>query len=755
MKIVYDSILDKKDEGYVKYLSQKCGIAFDTARLLYCRKIDSVEKINAFIHPKEKAFYDPYLLFGVKEAVERIERAEAQKQNVLIFGDYDADGVSATTVLYYCLKDFGIVAKTIVPEREDGYGLNLDIILSLTDKPDLVITVDCGISDKEKIEELKNHGIDVIVTDHHEPPAVLPDCIKINPKIAGQDYPFSGLCGAGVAYKLGRALIGERADCYLDFVALATVSDSMELIDENRNLVIEGLKIFNSEFIRPAFKFLIGESSKQVSAHTLAFSIAPKINAGGRMGDVNTALKLFMTDKVSELAEYSEKLKAYNVNRQTECEEIYKSAKSKILNSSAIYDDVITVYDESWRTGFIGIVAAKLVEDFSRPVIVFGYHDGMLKGSARSIDGINIHKVISSCEDILEAYGGHSQAAGVSVKTENFSELNKRLNLYVKENFKGVDFSKTIRAEWEVKEPLSQKFIKELDLLEPFGTGNKRPLFGVKVNSVISNPLKKDSVHFSFNTVALEMLDFNGESHVETLRLPVDKTVIFETNVSTFRNRVSVKGFVREVVPEFTDFGGLYLETVENELDKCMHCSTLEEIKDIKEYDFNSLDKTLFVVSDAGSLKNYEQLKGINAGFYFPEKGAFGNYVLVSPKEVPEGYKTVVYLDKPACFLQTGATCYCNFSVKGYNYIDKISVEREVLAKEYAKLCTLSGTEFYGYSDLIRKNFGSDINLLFAVKVFAELGIFKVKEGKFILDGTIKSRLDASKIYNRIKELKG
>lgn len=755
MKIVYDSVLDKKDEGYVKYLSQECGITFDTARLLYCRKIDSVEEINDFIYPKEKAFFDPFLLSGMREAVERIEKAKLNSQRVLIFGDYDADGVSATTVLYYCLKDFGIIADTFVPEREDGYGLNFSVISSLKEKPDLVITVDCGISDKEKIKQLRDVGIDVIVTDHHEPPAELPDCIKINPKIKGQDYPFSGLCGAGVAYKLGHALIGERADDYLDFVALATVSDSMDLVGENRNVVIEGLKLFNSEFIRPAFKFLLGENNKQISAHTLAFSIAPKINAGGRMGDVNTALKLFMTDKISEIAEYSEKLKVYNVNRQTECEDIYKSAKSKILNSSAIYDDVITVYDESWRTGFIGIVAAKLVEDFSRPVIVFGCHDGILKGSARSIDGINIHKVISSCEDILEAYGGHAQAAGVSVKKEKFEQLNLRLNSFVKENFKGVDFSKTIHAEWEVKEGLSQKFVKELDLLEPFGTGNKRPLFGVKVNSVISTPLKKDSVHFSFKTAALEMLDFNGESHVETLRLPVDKTVIFETNVSTFKNRVSVKGFVREVVPEFDNFDNLYLETIENELDKCAEYSVVENINDFSEYDFNSADKTLFVVSDSESLKEYPRLKGVNAGFYSPQKGVLGNYLLVSPKEVPEGYKTVVYLDNPACFMPTSATCYCNFSVRGYNYIDKINVDRNVLAKEYSKLCTLNGADFYGYADLIKKRFGNDVQALFAVKVFSELGIFKVNGGKFFLDEKVKSRLENSKIYNRISELKG
>ncbi len=753
MKIVYDSILEKKDEGYVNFLSKKCGITFDTARLLYCRKIDTVEKIKGFLYPSPKQFNDPFLFSNMREAVEEIEKAKLNNQKVLVYGDYDADGVSATAVLYYALKDFGINADCMIPEREEGYGLNEEKILSLSNKPDLVITVDCGISDGEKIKNLKNQGINVIVTDHHEPPVDLPDCIKINPKLEDSGYPFKGLCGAGVAYKLGYALIGEKADKYLDFVALATVSDSMDLVEENRSLVIEGLKLFNSEFIRPQFKFLIGETGKTVSAHTLAFSIAPKINAGGRMGDANTALKLFLSEKISEIAEISEKLKSYNTFRQIECEEIYQSAKSKILNSSAIYDDVITVYDESWKTGFIGIVAAKLVEDFSRPVIVFGSHDGILKGSARSVDGINIHKIISSCEDMLVSFGGHAQAAGVSVEKENFNKLNKRLNAFVKENIKGVDFSKTVHAEWEIKGEISQKFVKELELLEPYGTGNKRPLFGVKVEKVQSNPLKKGSPHYAFSTHVLEMLDFNGESHVETLMLPIEKTVVFETNVSTFKNRTSIKGFVRDVVPDFSNLDNVYLQTIESELDKCINCNHDVNVKDYKDFD-DSIGKTLYAISSIDTLENYKELKSLPLSLFRPEKGTFGDQVVVSLREIPEGYNKVVYLDNPLCFICANVESYCNFSILGYNYINEINPERTEMANGYKKLLRLNGKTFNGFSELI-KDEEDKINALFQAKVFTELGIFKIKDGIFILDETVKSELTNSKIYNRIIKIKG
>ena len=753
MKIVYDSILEKKDEGYVNFLSKKCGITKDTARLLYCRKIDSVEKINEFLYPSKKQFNQPFLLSDMREAVCEIEKAKQNGSKVLVYGDYDADGVMATAVLYYALKDFGINADCMIPEREEGYGLNEEKILSLSKKPDLIITVDCGISDAEKIKNLKKHGINVIVTDHHEPPVDLPDCLKINPKLQGNAYPFSGLCGAGVAYKLGYALIGKQADKYLDFVALATVSDSMDLIDENRSLVVEGLKIFNSEFIRPQFKFLMGETGKTISSHTLAFSIAPKINAGGRMGDANTALKLFLSDKISEIAEISEKLKSYNAFRQIECEEIYQSAKSKILNSSAIYDDIITVYDEDWKTGFIGIVAAKLVEDFSRPVIVFGSHDGILKGSARSVDGINIHKVISSCEDILVSFGGHAQAAGVSVEKQNIEALNKRLNSFVLENFKGVDFSKIVHAEWEITDELSTKFVKELELLEPYGTGNKRPQFGVRVGKVCPNPLKKGSPHFAFNTNVLEMLDFNGENHVETLRLPIGKTVVFETNVSTFKNRTSIKGFVRDVVPDYSNLDSVYLQIIESELDKCLYCEDNVKVKDYKDFIAHN-GKTLYVASTVETLEYYVDLKSLPRSLFYAERGTFGDQVVISLRNIPEGYNRVVYLDNPLCFMPSNIERYCNFSILGYNYINDINPERSEMANGYKKLLRLNGAYFNGFSELV-KDEEDKINTLFQAKVFTELGIFKIKDGKFVLDEMVKSELTNSKIYNRIIKIKG
>jgi len=556
MKIVYGKLPSESESLVISTISAECGILYDTARLLFCRGIDTVQKAKSFLNAGKNGFNNPYLFDGMKEAVERITRAKDFKENVFIFGDYDADGVCATAVLYNVLRDFGINARKFVPEREDNYGLNLDTVSNFNqiEKIDLLITVDCGISDGDKIEELKKWGIDVIVTDHHEPPQNLPNCIKINPKISGQKYPFASLCGAGVAYKLGYALVGKKADTYLDFVALATVADSMDLVEENRDIVVEGLKLFNNKkTLRSCFKYLIGDLNKQVTAQTLAYNVAPRVNAGGRMGDAETALKLFTEEDENKIFDLATRLGAYNVARQAECDKIYREAKAKIENNCLQKDQIILVADEGWRTGFIGIVAAKLVEDYAKPVVVFAGCDGYYKGSARSVEGFNIYDAINSVQDLLITFGGHSQAAGVSVSKDNFNALKTALNDYVLQSKININGEQKVYVEWEIDGAFSIRFAKEIELLEPCGVGNRRPLFSCRENAIESMPLKIGSPHYSFTTKTIEILDFNGEKNVYALSQNVQKSIIFEVNLSSYKNRESLKGYLKNVVAHFDD----------------------------------------------------------------------------------------------------------------------------------------------------------------------------------------------------------
>lgn len=744
---------------------------FDTARLLFYRNIDTVEKAKRFLNSGKKYFNNPLLLDGMQDAVNRLHTAKNQGEKVLIYGDYDADGVCATTVLYKCLKDFGISAYTFVPERELGYGINTEVVQKFVkeDNVSLIITVDCGISDKEKIDDIKALNIDVIVTDHHEPPEILPDCIKIDPKIKGQAYPFTELCGAGVAYKLGFALIGERANDYLDYVALATVADSMDLIDENRDIVVEGLNIFNSDKIRPVFATMLSDNEKEVTAQSLAFAIAPRINAGGRMGDVNSALQLLLTDDQNKIFDLVSKLNSYNLGRQVECERIFTEAKEQIRASGLENDSVILVKNESWKGGFVGIVAAKLVEYYSRPVIVFHLHDGFYKGSARSVEGINIHQAITSCADILIAFGGHSQAAGVSVSQENFEELRRRLCAYV--DSVGAEIGQAVcNAEWQVNCPIDVSFAREINLLEPFGTGNRRPAFTCVVNGVGSSPLKPGSPHCLVNSDAGEMLYFNFGQDVEYLNLPIDTTIVFEWNLSRFRGKDSLKGFVKKLIANFDDFNSLKSYAFRNELTSMRTGASLETSSDknlVNGANITYLNhqqitiengvRTLYVLTDSDNIKFYDIPNEMPRFYGTVTSVSFANCIVVAPLSIPAGYNKIVYLDKPYFVRDFNGEIVICSDLIGYQALDSVNVEREKMAEIFNYLCAVTNKEFSGSVEFYNsKNPPFDKSaFIFATEVFLELGFFYIEYGVLKRNSAITNPLTNSKVYSTISLIKG
>ncbi len=755
MKIIYGKTPSFEENKLILQLAYDCGVSKDTAKLLFFRNINTPEKVNKFLNPTKKGFHDPFLLSDMNQVVERITYARDHGEKVLIFGDYDADGVCATTVLYNALKIFGIEALKVIPERDDGYGLNLEIVSQINEITplNLIITVDCGISDCEKISELKARGIDVIVTDHHEPPETLPDCLKINPKIIGQAYPFDGLCGAGVAYKLGYALIGEKANGLLDYVALATVADSMDLVDENRDIVAEGLKLFNSKYIREEFKYLVGENVKQITSQTLAYTIAPRINAGGRMGDAASSLNLFLSSNSEDKFNLAVKLNEYNIARQVECDEIYKLAKEKIKAEGAIYDDIILVSDERWSTGFVGIVASRLVEEFARPVIVFAGYGDLLKGSARSVEGLNIFDALNSVKDLLVCFGGHSQAAGVTVEKSNFALLKTALNSYVKARHGKLDVEKKIFVEWEVDGEFSIRFAREIERFEPFGVGNKKPLFSVRVDGIKSNPLKQGSPHYTFKTSAMEMLDFNGESHVSLLGLPVEKQLIFEANLSVYNKREYLKGYVKGLVADYSDLSGLKYRIFENELKKLKNDFSVI-LNDATANDLtNGGYCTLYAVSDAENLKKYPSLN-LPVSVFAPESKDLCDCIVVSPSFLPDGYSKVVYLDKPLAPIGK-VESVCFNGVSGYKFIEKLNTDRAFFAEIFTHLRFQCGKEFLSSAWSYEK-YGFEIdgyNFIFATEVFLELGIFYIKDGILLQDLKVKNPLTNSKIYNKICQM--
>ncbi len=366
--------------------------------------------------------------------------------------------------------------------------------------------MDCGISCAEEVEYLKELGAEVIVTDHHELPDKLPDCICINPKF-NDGYIYDNLCGAGVAFKVGCALNGEKAYKYLDFAAIATIADSVPLTGENRDIVFAGLKIINSS-PSPCYSQFLSKHDV-VTAQTIAFTLAPKINAAGRMGDAKAALTLFNESDENKIFDLSAKLTAYNLERQKYCDKLYLSAKQMIKSSDKI-GKIILLCNENWNSGFVGIVAARLADEYLRPVILFVKNGDMLKGSARSIDSVNVFEALKACGQYISEFGGHSQAAGVNVTADNFDNLYNALENYMTERYTAEDFIPTVYINGLLTNEYSLKLVKELEMLEPCGVGNRRPMFMTEENSLNVRQLKPESPHLVIKNPKIELMFFGG-----------------------------------------------------------------------------------------------------------------------------------------------------------------------------------------------------------------------------------------------------
>ncbi len=750
--------LDEKQLNIAETIAENCGISLKTASILFSRGIDTVEKAKVFLRPSKSHFIDPDLLSGMKEAVEKITEARDEGKTVVIYGDYDADGISATTVAYFALKEFGINAYTFIPEREEGYGLKVQNIDMLVEKylPDLIITVDCGISAKAEVEYLLDLGVDVIVTDHHEIPDELPPCTVVNCKISNQEYGFDSLCGAGVIYKVAYALIGEKANKYLDVVALATIADSMPLTGENRDIVHEGLLLIENGTCHPAIKMLVEMSKlKQVKSTNVAFTIAPRINAAGRMGDARSALKLFLTDNPAEMWELCNLLNEYNVKRQEECEYLYKFAKEK-LKLKGVNKRIIVLEDKSFKSGLVGIVAAKLVEEYNRPVILFVHTgDGIIKGSARSIECVNIFEAISCAKEMLTDFGGHAQAAGVAIRLEDIDKFEQKLEDYMQQHYNPQDFVSSTEVEEIVNEEFTLDFAKELDLLEPFGTGNKRPLFAIKGESLQASPIKFGSPHINIKTDYINLLYFNGESKFNILREPVEKTLVFECNVSTFMGVESHKGFIKEIeITAAADEKTKWISFRQNLLNiKQQKCDftplnlaqTKAKIAECLENPY----ETLFILTNPDNISKFEELKKFKINIYSPsDRSVINSLVTAFNGENCEDYKTIIYLDKPFNPIKPqNAKCFVNVETQGFNKTE-IQADRSAVGRIYTKFKT---EKPFIRSSIDALCFGGDCDnieqFIFAVETLLEIGVFTTSGGTIRIDSSVKSDLNLSEIF--------
>ncbi|MBU1178249.1 single-stranded-DNA-specific exonuclease RecJ [Patescibacteria group bacterium] len=469
-----------------------------TSQLLYNRGLDTQEKVDEFFNPDySQDLFDPFLLKDMDRAVERIEQAVKKKERVGIFGDYDADGVTSSVLLMELFRDaLGLTGQVYIPDRvSEGYGLNNKAIDWLADKKvDLIVTCDCGVSNKKEIDYARKKGIDVIVTDHHHVAHKFSrQYIVVDSKREGDKYPFKELAGVGIVFKLVQAIIKSKPDILrpgvderfvkraLDLVTIGTIADCSPIISENRTLVKYGLDILrDSERVglRALFE-VAGVERDKVDTEAVGFFLAPRINAAGRLDHANVAFKLFTTQTMAEAQNYAQQLQQTNYQRQRVTDKIFRAARTQIKDDVA-KNKILLAKGQDWPLGVVGIVAGKLTEEFFRPTLVLEEGEKQCTGSGRSIEQFNLIEAIFSCKDILLEFGGHKMAAGFGLKKENVDEFYQRLQRLAEEQIKDEDLVPTLAldAELDIKK-VDWDLYNSLLRFQPFGADNRQPLFVV------------------------------------------------------------------------------------------------------------------------------------------------------------------------------------------------------------------------------------------------------------------------------------
>ena len=464
------------------------------ATILSNRGITNQKDIDIFLNPTRQDFHNPYQMPDMEIAVERIIKAIENKEKIIIYGDYDVDGITSITVLKSFLKDRGIDAKYYIPNRiEEGYGLNIPAVEKIAkEKYDLMITVDCGISCIEEIRRANELGVQTIVTDHHEVGESLPEALAVvDCKRKDNKYPFRELAGVGVVFKLIQALsiklnLEEKEYLkYLDIVCVGTISDIVPLVDENRVITKLGLKLVPISKNIGLRTLLASTGYKEVNSTTISFGIAPRINACGRMGEEKEALRLFLTNDLHEAKEITERLNNYNLERQETEKRIFKQALEQIENGEKD-KSCIVLGQEGWHHGIIGIVASKVTDIYFKPSILICFEGEEGKGSGRSIPGFNLHDAVMNCDTYVGKFGGHSMAIGINVKRENFEKFKKEFEEYT-QNSHISDIIPIIQIDKQVDiKKINIQEVNELKLLEPYGEGNKMPVFLIKNLKILS-----------------------------------------------------------------------------------------------------------------------------------------------------------------------------------------------------------------------------------------------------------------------------
>ena len=758
-------------------------------RALRARGILTAEERRRFMYPDISMLRDPFEFPDMKKAVDRIEQAICTGESICVYGDYDVDGICATTMLLHFLLSIGADASYRIPSRHDeGYGISRKAIDALKlAGVSLIITVDNGISAADEIEYAGSIGIDVIVTDHHIPPDRIPNCSAvICHSVDGCAYP-QYLCGAGTALKLIQAMGGvEAAADYFFLAGVATVADVVPLLDENRLLVKYALDSINNGKCCIGMRMLLESlpsAKRPYSVFTIGFGIAPRLNASGRMDDASLGVELFMTEDEEEAARIVEKLNRLNELRQSVEQGILDEAVAMVEKLDISKCRAILLASDKWNSGVIGIAASRLSEMYHRPTILFSEHDNALKGSARSIEGINIHDALKANSELFIRYGGHAKAAGVTMERENFAPFVEAMEKYLAENCPPELF--VPRRCYEFDEELGQidmELAHQLDMLAPFGEGNPCPVFHVSnVSPYHIRRFGGDGQHLRMdirqNRFSFESVYFCGSRYfspfinnwngAENLQLRVISVRPDLPRCPSRFIRGNMHHFYLSFLHGMKESDGSSSQIDEALLPSVNNVDIVEAVKAsfagliVAVFSTEAAEEALKGLASAGA-ENFEVCFGS-----IPDGVFSGNVLLIAPmidKLPRKGYNKVIFADEPYCdeiyaafrAALPEAEMIRSGEKKGFDDICAgFSISRDEMGLFYKTMVSLLNSKTYSVTELITKL--CDVlsrpphQTIFAIKVFRQLGFISFENGTAVkLLPSSTKQLGDSPIYRAV-----
>lgn len=788
-------------------LACEAGISVFLAKIFLSRKMDNAETIDKFLNSTLDDLNDPFLLKDMNLAVKRIAKAIENKEKILIYGDYDVDGVTSTSVLYKFLKSQNAWVDYYIPNRfEEGYGFSQSSVEKIINmQVDLVVTVDCGTTSIEETGMLMEKGIDVVVTDHHECKEELPSVkALVNPQRPDCMYPHKNLSGVGVAFKLIKALSFEMNIQinqleFLDLVALGTIADVMPLTGENRILVKYGIKKINntSNIGLKSLMKEVGIFGKKITSRDIGYIIAPRLNAAGRIGDAAMVVELLTTEDEVKANEIASKLNEHNKKRQEIETEIFEEVISKIEKESYIKkSSIMVVSGRDWHQGVIGIVASKVVEKYNKPCILITVSDGIGKGSGRSVEGINLFNALTSCKETLEKFGGHEMAVGLTLKEEKIHDFNRLINEYISSFSDTFEYTEKIKIDTTVEiEEITLENVRELDFLEPFGIDNPEPLFkfeNAKINEI--NAVGSDKSHLKLKVEnsgsKVDAIAFKKGDLAKVYKKSDILDIVCTLDINIWRDVESVQLKVIDIKPAFEVLlknkfffsldKSLTFEENTTEENYIKKISLIGENKDLKEYIYNynlQKKKMMIMLNSIDTVKEIINLVK-NCAFEFNLKYSMSFskikinnsdlHILVNPhpykQDVSEFDKVIVYgqwfcekyLNKVLNSIDLSKIYIYNKINFNFNK-DSVIPNRQEMVFVYKHLKANYDKNFvidnlFAFSDFLSIKYGINMNYFKAkkiIQIFDELSFLKSElHGKY---GVVINMLDTHKQKRNIE----